>query len=97
MSLSGYQLRNPIVRRNVGEIQVAITPAGREEAQNYTSGGPIFDVLSTLNERSPLNLRVLSRDTNLDMSKVKGALRFLIKNKFAMVVQSDTHTGMAEE
>jgi len=87
MKIGDYDLRMPIVRRDDGSIQVAITPEGKVEAESYTGSGPKFAVLATLNEHSPQTIRGICRETNLETSKVRAILGELKKKQHVRKIQ----------
>jgi len=84
----GFGLRFPIQKTDDSTVLAAITSEGRVEAENYASGGPQFDVLATLNEKSPLTVSAICRETGLSMGKVKGALKALAHDGYVRKVQS---------
>ena len=90
MKIGDYDLRMPIVRRDDGVIQVAITPEGKTEAESYTGSGPVFAVLSSLNEHSPQTIRGICRETNIEATKVKAILRELKGKQHVRKIQDAT-------
>jgi len=50
---------------------VGITQNGKVEAQNYTSRGTQFLILSKLSERSPMTVADLADETDLDIGELK--------------------------
>ena len=84
----GFAWRLPIEKQDDSMVMAAITPEGKQEAESYASGGPKFDVLSTLNEKSPLTISAICHETGLDLSQVKHVLRSLAKEGYVRKVQS---------
>ena len=83
-----FAWRLPIEKQDDTMVMAAITTEGKSEAENLSSGGPRFDVLATLNEKSPMTLSAICHETNLDMSQVKHVLRSLAKEGYVRKVQS---------
>ena len=84
--------RIPIEKQDDSLVLAAITPEGKQEAESYASGGPKFDVLSTLNEKSPLSAGTICHETGLDISQVKHILNALMKDGYVRKVQSQEST-----
>lgn len=51
--------------------KVGITQAGRMEAQNYSSRGVQFSILSALCDRSPMSVGDLADETQVDIGELK--------------------------
>lgn len=68
-------------------IMAAITAEGKAHAESYASGGPQFDVLATLNEKSPMTIIELSRETNLDSVQIKHVLTALLNEGYVRKIQ----------
>ena len=83
----GFGLQLPIQKTDDSMIMAAITTEGKSEAENYASGGPQFDVLATLNEKSPLTIGAICRETGLGLGVVKGALKALARDGYVRKVQ----------
>lgn len=89
----GIGFRVPFERRDDSMMMAAITPEGKHEAEAYASGGPKFDVLATLNEHSPLTIRGICRETNLDIKMVKHILNELMRDGFVRKVKAGGMLG----
>lgn len=83
----GLTLRVPFERQSDSKIMAAITPEGKQEAENFASSGPKFDVLATLNERSPLSIGQICHETSLDVSRMKHILNELVRDGYVRKVQ----------
>lgn len=83
-----FAWRLPIEKQDDSMVLAAITQEGKAEAENYASGGPKFDVLSTLNEKSPLTISAICHETSLGLSQVKHILKSLAKEGYVRKVQS---------
>jgi len=80
---------NNLLGRKVPDsmTMAAITPEGKAHAESYASGGPKFDVLATLNEKSPMTILELSRETSYDTAQVKHILTDLLNVGYVRKIQ----------
>lgn len=64
------------------QMTVGITEVGKNTAQQLLARGPTFAILSTLNEHSPLTIREISEETQIDMTELKERIRILARQGY---------------
>lgn len=68
--------------RLTSQMMVGITEMGKNTAQQLLAKGPTFAVLSTLNDHSPLSIKDISEETQIDITELKERIRILARQGY---------------
>ena len=69
------------------DIAVALTPVGKQKAEQFSLEGPKFDVLATLLEDGTMSMSEIGSKTGYSVNKVKEICRSLERNRYVKLLR----------